>query len=74
MKFYLTSVAIWICILYASLVVCNEHIAKNGWIDKNRKGSFAQAMMLLFAICCIPVFRAFLCVYFFYQATHKKGE
>ena len=74
MKFYLANVAIWMCIFCASLLVCNEHMAKNGWIDKNRKGSFAQAMMLLITVCCIPVFRAFLCVYCFYLATHKKED
>lgn len=74
MKLYLASVAIWMYIFYASLLVCKEQIAKNGWIDETRKGSFSQAIMLLFAVCCIPVFRAFLCVSCFYLATHKKED
>lgn len=74
MKLYLASVAIWMCIFYASLLVCKEYMAKNGWIDKNRKGSFSQAMMLFIAVCCIPVFRAVMVVKCFYLATHKKEE
>lgn len=58
-KIYISSVIIWMIVIYSFVTITKEQIRKNGWLNENRK-SDRNWLMTLFCTSAIPVIRVFI--------------
>lgn len=75
LQFYLTTVAIWLIILYALAFVCEDAIKENGWLENNKKPkSILQGFLTAVALSAIPVFRVIIAITILMMACKTKEE
>lgn len=75
LQFYLTTVAIWLIILYALIFVCRNTIKENGWLENNKKQkSVLQGFLTIVALSAIPVFRVIMAITILVMACKTKEE
>lgn len=73
LKFYLTTVVIWMIIIYAMAQIFKEGIKEKGWIKEDKstkKGRFS----ILFTLAAVPIIRLFVCVLFIYMCSHTPEQ
>lgn len=76
LKIYLSSVAVWLILLYAGIAVCKKKMVENGWLsftERPAKSEVREGYLVLIATACLPVFRLAILLSAFYCATNKKG-
>ena len=75
LKFYLTTVVIWMIIIDSIILLTKDMIVKNGWLDgaqskKNRIKSFTG----LFCLSAVPIFRFFVAIMLVVMSAKTKEE
>ena len=71
LKVYLTSVIIYMIIIYCMCAIFMDSIKSKGWISEIKKGS---KLGVLFTLSAVPILRFFVVVLIFYMATHTKEQ
>lgn len=75
LQFYLTTVAIWLIILYALAFLSKDAIRKNGWLDDTKKPKYKfQGFLTAVALSAIPIFRLIAVLTIFIMAYKTKEE
>lgn len=72
-KFYLTTVVIWMIIIYAMAKLFEEGIREKGWVKEDKstkKGVFSK----LFTLAAVPIVRLFVCVLIIYMSSHTPEQ
>lgn len=59
LKIYISSVIIWMIVIYSFVTIAQEQIRKNGWLNENRK-SDRNWLITLFCTSAIPIIRALI--------------
>lgn len=73
LKFYLTTVVIWLIILYAVAFLSEDAIRKNGWLDDAKKPKYKfQGFLTAVAISAIPIFRLISALTILVMAYNNK--
>lgn len=70
---YLSSVIIWMIIIFCACHIFANKIIKNGWVDnenKNRK----NWLFTLFALSAVPILRVWIACMVIYMANVTKEE
>ena len=58
LQFYLTTVVIWLIILYALAFLSKDAIRKNGWLDDAKKPKYKfQGFLTAVALSAVPILR-----------------
>lgn len=73
LKFYLTTVVIWMIIIYATAKITAPVIKEKGWIKSDastKKGKLST----LFTLAAIPVIRLLVWVFLFVMCTYTHKE
>jgi hypothetical protein len=73
LKIYLSSVIIWMVVIYCMTSISKESIVKNGWINtenKQKRNWFAQ----LFILSAVPIFRLFIVIAILCMAICTKEQ
>ena len=73
LKIYLSSVIIWMVVIYCMTSISKESIVKNGWINtenKQKRNWFVQ----LFILSAVPIFRLFIVIAILYMAICTKEQ
>lgn len=78
MVLYVSSIFIWLIILYATASLLAKQILQNGWIpmetlDMAKNGNPQVPLRVLF-VCMIPIFRFLTWVALFYMAGVKNDQ
>lgn len=71
LKFYLTTVVIYMIIIYCTCSIFKDGIKAKGWISEGKRGSKFGA---LFTLSAVPILRLGVIILIFYMATHTKEE
>lgn len=71
LKIYLTSVIIYMIIIYCTCQIFKDAIRSKGWINEKRNGS---KLGILFTLSAVPVLRFFIILLVIYMSTHTKEE
>lgn len=72
LRIYLTSVLIYMIIIYAVIYMGQYKIKENGWLDgEKKKGSGVISLLCLSAV---PIFRLFVVITVFVMAAMPKEE
>lgn len=59
LKIYISSVIIWMIVIYSFITIAEEQIIKNGWLNKNRKSN-SNWFSMLFCMSAIPIIRVLI--------------
>ncbi len=73
LKFYLTTVVIWVIIINAMVQIFKEGIKEKGWIKEDKstkKGRFS----ILFTLAAVPIVRLFVCVIIVFMSSHTPEQ
>lgn len=71
LKIYLTSVIIYMIIIYCTCSIFADGIRAKGWISEQKSKSKLGA---LFTLSAVPILRFFVVVLILYMATHTKEQ
>lgn len=72
LKFYITTVIVYMIVLYCECKVFKDSIIKNGWGTEGK--SNMSAFCALFCYSAIPLFRFILAVMIFIMAVYPKEK
>ena len=72
-KFYLSTVLMWMIILYALVVICEESIKKNGHLIGVGKSKHSWTTAL-FCMAAVPIVRVAFAFVIILMATKTKEE
>lgn len=73
LKIYLSSVIIWMIVIYCITSISKESIVKNGWMNtenKQKRNWFVQ----LFILSAVPIFRLFIVIAILCMAICTKEQ
>lgn len=72
LKIYLSSIVIWMIIIYCAVKICGPKIAENGWLEssKHTMGKWTA----LFVLSAIPLLRLIVLSVLFYMAIYTKEQ
>lgn len=71
LRIYLTSVLIYMIIIYCTCAIFEGGIKAKGWISEQKsKGKWST----LFMLSAVPILRFFVVILIFYMSTHTKEE
>ena len=70
---YLSSIIFWIVIIYSLIIIFQEKIIENGWLNRpiNRK---INGYLLLFCMSAVPILRLLVVVCIFLMACYTEEE
>lgn len=71
LKIYLTSVVIYMIIIYCTCKIFENAIRSNGWISEKKKGG---KLGVLFTLSAVPLLRFIVVVLIVYMASNTKEE
>ena len=74
LKFYLTTVIIWMIIIYSMCILFEKQIKEKGWLKNVLATSKLKAFILLFCMSSIPVIRLFAAISIFMMACLTPEE
>lgn len=74
LEFYLSTVVIWMIIIFCLTFIFKESIKKNWYGQINKKKSIVSGFGALFAISAVPILRFLIVIMIVYMATHTKEE
>lgn len=72
LKIYLSSVVIWMIIIYCAATICGPKIKENGWLESTRHtmGKWTA----LFVLSVIPLLRLLVLSVIFYMSIYTKEQ
>lgn len=70
---YLSSVIIWMIIIFCACRIFTNKIIKNGWVDNENKKQ-PHWLFALFALSAVPILRVWIACMVIYMATVTKKE
>ena len=70
---YFSSIIFWLVIIYSLIIIFQEKITENGWLNRpvNRK---INGYLLLFCISAVPIIRVFFAVAIVLMALYTEEE
>lgn len=74
LKFYLTTVVIWMIIIYCTAVMFKSGIRKKISKDETKKTSLFGKLTILFPLAAVPIIRVFVVIIIIYIATCKQED
>lgn len=72
MGVYLTSVIIYMIIIYSMTFIFGDTMKAKGWAASEKPN--ANKLVILFCLSAVPILRIFVLVSILYMATHTKEE
>lgn len=69
---YLTSVIIYMIIIYSMTFIFGDTMKAKGWAASEKPNT--NKLVVLFCLAAVPILRLFVIVSIFYMATHTKEE
>jgi hypothetical protein len=73
LKFYLTTVVIWMIIIYATAKFCGSTIKEKGWI-KNVPSTKKSRLPNLFTLAAVPLLRLLVWIFLFVMCIYTREE
>ena len=73
LKIYLSSILIWMIILYCTCAIFEKPIKEKGWINAENK-SKDNGLKILFILSAVPIVRLFVFVMLFVMSTYTKEQ
>lgn len=73
LKFYLTTVVIWMIIIRATAQIFEPAIREKGWI-KEDKSTKRGRFSILFTLAAVPIIRLFVCVIIVFMSSHTPEQ
>lgn len=73
LKFYLSTVIIFMIILSCEKAIFIDAIRKNGWLDDVEKAKMGK-WQSLFVLSAVPVLRLFFVIFTLIMASNKKDD
>lgn len=73
-NFYMTTVVIWMVIIYATTFVTAEAIKNNGWITEKKETTPLKTIITLFCMSAIPIFRLVVVCALIMMSAKTKEE
>jgi len=70
---YLSSVIIWMIIIFCICCIFTHKINENGWLDNANK-KYSNRLFALFTVSAVPILRLFIAGAIVYMATVTKEE
>ena len=73
LKFYLTTVVIWMIIIWATVQMFGSAIREKGWIKEDKstkKGRFS----ILFTLAAVPIIRLFVCLIIIFMSAYTPEQ
>lgn len=74
LKFYLTTVVIWMIIIYCVVAIFQNGIAKKLKTNEEKKSGLFKKLKTLFVLAAIPIVRLFVVIVLIYIATCKQED
>lgn len=74
LKFYLTTVVIWMIIIYCTAAMFKSGIRKKISKDETKKTSLFEKLTILFPLAAVPIIRVFVVIIIIYIATCKQED
>lgn len=74
LKFYLTTVVIWMIIIYCTAAIFQNGIAKKFKTNEEKKASLFKKLKGLFILAAIPIVRLLIVIVLIYIATCKQED
>ena len=75
LKLYLTTIVVWMIIIYATAKLLGPAIKEKGWI-KGDSSTKRESFSILFTLAAVPVIRLLVWAFLFVMCayTHKEFE
>ena len=73
LKFYLTTVVVWMIIIWAMAQICEPAIREKGWI-KEDKSTKKGRLSILFTLAAVPIIRVFVCIIIFFMSGYTPEQ
>ena len=73
LKIYLSSIVIWMIILYCEVSIFKNAIVEKGWVNPNKKPS-ENGWKSLFVLSAIPVIRFFIFILIIVMSTYTRKQ
>lgn len=73
LEVYLSSVIIWMIIIFCICCIFANKIIENGWLDKKNK-KYPHWLFSLFVLSAVPILRLFVAGAIIYMAAVTKEE
>lgn len=70
---YLSSIIFWIAIIYSLIVIFQEKIIENGWLNRPRNNK-TNGYLVLFCISAVPILRILFAVCIVLMAMYTEEE
>ena len=74
LKFYLTTVVIWMIIIESVTSIFSDAIKKKSKKEETKKANIFKRLGALFTLAAIPFFRLFVVIVIVYIATCKQED
>lgn len=74
LKFYLTTVAIWMIVIYCIAAIFQSGIVKKLGEKEEKKASLFKRLKGLFILAAVPIVRLFVVILLIYIATCKQED
>ena len=72
LQFYLISVLIWSVVIFCTILVFQNQIIENGWLNGEYGNTAPGGPFRIFLVAAIPVVRFSVFVAMLYMATHTE--
>lgn len=73
LKIYLSSILIWMIIIYCACFIFEKQVRENGWLTTENK-SKDGGLKTLFVLSAIPVVRLFVFIIILVMTTYTKEQ
>lgn len=73
-KFYMTTVVIWMVIIYATIFVTKEAIKNNDWVTEKKDTTPLGTIIALFCMSAIPIYRFIVVCSLIMMSVKTKEE
>ena len=71
---YLSSVAVWMIIIYCLCWLFKNAIKNNGWISQKSDTSKTNKLVVLFVLSAVPIIRFIVCVTIVFMSMYTKED
>lgn len=73
LKIYISSVVIWMVIIYCAIKIFGSKIKENGWLGENNT-NIVKRITSLFILSAIPILRLLVFAVLIYMSTYTKEQ
>lgn len=73
LKLYLTTIVVWMIIIYATAKLLGPAIKEKGWI-KGDSSTKRESFSILFTLAAVPIVRALVWMFLLFMCAHTPEQ